>query len=131
MVEGLDPNASRPVALKEKITCSVCRGVYQRALLLSCNHYYCSTCIENMVVRSRGRPFSCQECRQEVILPSGGVAGLQPAFFVERMKDVCSEAEGKVGTLTEVLKSTVTLVSDMASMGESLVLEEAKVDREK
>ena len=46
---------------------------------------------------------------------------LQPAFFVERMKDVCSEAEGKVGTLTNVLKSTVTLVSDMASMGDSLV----------
>ena len=82
-------------------------------------------------MRSRGRPFQYPECRQEMILPSRGVAGLQPAFFVERMKDVCSEAEGKVGTLTNVLKSTVTLVSDMASMGDSLVLEEAKVDSEK
>ena len=124
MAEGLDPIAARSVALKElqkKITCAVCRGVYQQALLLSCNHYYCSTCVENMVVRSRGRLFQYPECRQEMILPSRGVAGLQPAFFVERMKDVCSEAEGKVGTLTNVLKSTVTLVSDMASMGDSLV----------
>ena len=54
--------------------------------------------------------------------PRGG--RLQPAFFVERMKDVCSEAEVKVGTLINVLKSTVHL-------GNSLVLEEAKVDREK
>ena len=68
------------------------------------NHYYCSTCIEKMAARSRGGPFDCPECRKETSLPAGGVAGLQPAFFVERIKDLhgkMARAEGKVEALCE------------------------------
>ena len=46
-----------------------------------------------------GGPFDCTECRKETSLPAGGVAGLQPAFFVERIKDLhgkMARAEGKV-----------------------------------
>ena len=90
--------------LEKEITCAVCHGFYQKAKLLPCNHYYCSTCIEKMAARSGGGPFDCPECRKETRLPAGGVAGLQPAFFVERIKDLhgkMARAEGKVEALCE------------------------------
>ena len=101
MAEGPDP---REKPLEKEITCAVCHGFYQKAKLLPCNHYYCSTCIENMAARSGGGPFDCPECRKETSLPAGGVAGLQPAFFVERIKDLhgkMARAEGKVEALCE------------------------------
>ena len=90
--------------LEREITCAVCQGHYQQAKLLPCNHYYCGTCIEKLAERSRGKPFDCPECRKETRLPPGGVAELQSAFFVERMKDVytkMAKAEGKMEAVCE------------------------------
>ena len=90
--------------LQREITCAVCQDHYQQAKLLPCNHYYCGTCIEKLAERSRGKPFDCPECRKETRLPPGGVAELQSAFFVERMKDVyakMAKAEGKIETVCE------------------------------
>ena len=104
MAEGPDPREKPLEELEKEITCAVCHGFYQKAKLLPCNHYYCSTCIEKMAARSRGGPFYCPECRKETSLPAGGVAGLQPAFFVERIKDLhgkMARAEGKVEALCE------------------------------
>ena len=104
MAEGPDPREKALEELEKEITCAVCHGFYQKAKLLPCNHYYCSTCIEKMAARSGGGPFDCPECRKETSLPAGGVAGLQPAFFVERIKDLhgkMARAEGKVDSLCE------------------------------
>ena len=104
MAEGPDPREKALEELEKEITCAVCHGFYQKAKLLPCNHYYCSTCIEKMAARSGGGPFHCPECRKETSLPAGGVAGLQPAFFVERIKDLhgkMARAEGKVEALCE------------------------------
>ena len=104
MAEGPDPREKPLEELEKEITCAVCHGFYQKAKLLPCNHYYCSTCIEKMAARSGGGPFDCPECRKETSLPAGGVAGLQPAFFVERIKDLhgkMARAEGKVDALCE------------------------------
>ena len=54
--------------------------------------------------RAKGEPFDCPECRKKTSLPPGGVAELQGAFFVERMKDVygkMAKAEGKMEALCE------------------------------
>ena len=94
----------RDKPLEREITCAVCQGHYQQAKLLPCNHYYCGTCIEKLAERSRGKPFDCPECRKETRLPPGGVAELQSAFFVERMKDVyakMAKAEGKMEAVCE------------------------------
>ena len=104
MAEGPDPREKPLEELEKEITCAVCHGFYQQAKLLPCNHYYCSTCIEKMAARSGGGPFDCPECRKETSLPAGGVAGLQPAFFVERIKDLhgkMARAEGKVEALCD------------------------------
>ena len=104
MAEGPDPRDKPLEELEREITCAVCQEVYQQAKLLPCNHYYCSTCIEKMAAASRGRPLHCPECRKETSLPPGGAAALEPAFFVERMKDVygkLAKAEGKVEAVCE------------------------------
>ena len=104
MAEGPDPREKPLDQLEREITCGVCHDHYEKAKLLPCNHYYCSTCIEKMAAPSRGGPFHCPECRKETSLPPGGVAGLQPAFFVERLKDLhgkMARAEGKAEAFCE------------------------------
>ena len=104
MAEAPDTSDKRLEELEEEIMCAVCQGHYQQAKLLPCNHYYCRACIEELAKRSRGRPFSCPECRKEATLPPGGVEELQGAFFVERMKDLfgkMAKAEGKVEAMCE------------------------------
>ena len=90
--------------LEKEITCGVCHGHYQQAKLLPCNHYYCASCIEELAKHSKGKAFDCPECRKITTLPPGGVAELDGAFFVERMKDVygkMAKAEGRVETVCE------------------------------
>ena len=102
MAEG--PKYKPLEELEREITCAVCHGVYEQAKLLSCNHYYCCSCIEKMAVSSRSSAIHCPECRKESCLFPGGVAALEPAFFVERMKDFygkMAKAEGKVEAVCE------------------------------
>ena len=90
--------------LEREISCAVCHGIYQQARLLPCSHYYCSECIDSLASRSPARSFNCPECRKEVCLPPDGATELQPAFFVERMKDIydkIAKVEGKVQALCE------------------------------
>ena len=105
VMEAPDPRDKPLEELEKEITCAVCQGHYQQAKLLPCNHYYCGACIEKLVQHSRGKePFDCPECRKETSLPPGGVAELQDAFFVERMKDVygkMAKAEGKMEAVCE------------------------------
>ena len=99
MAEGPDPRDKPLKQLEEEITCAVCHGHYEKAKLLPCNHYYCGACIETVAKRAQGKLFDCPECRKKTSLPPGGVAELQGAFFVERMKDVygkMAKAEGKI-----------------------------------
>ena len=89
--------------MEKEITCAVYHGHYQQAKLLPCNHC-CGACIEDLAKYSRGKPFDCPECRKTTTLPPGGVAELDGAFFVERMKDVygkMAKAEGKVEAVCE------------------------------
>ena len=104
IIEGPDPREKPLEKLEKEITCAVCQGHYEKAKLLPCNHYYCGACIEKIAKRARGKPFDCPECRKEIFLPPGGVAELQGAFFVERMKDVygtMAKAEGKMEAVCE------------------------------
>ena len=104
MAEGPDPREKPLEKLEKEITCAVCQGHYEKAKLLPCNHYYCGACIEKIAKSAQGKPFDCPECRKETSLPPGGVAELQGAFFVERMKDVygtMAKAEGKMEAVCE------------------------------
>ena len=97
--------ADKPLEeLEREISCAVCHSHYDRPKLLPCNHYYCAACIENLATHARGKPFECPECRRSTTLPAGGVAELDGAFFVERMKDLygkMARVEGKVEAACE------------------------------
>ena len=94
--------------LEKEITCVVCKGIYQQAKLLPCNHCYCTSCIEKLAAQSEGEPFECPECLKKTSLPQSGLNGLQPALFVERMKDMyhkMAKAEGRVEAVCEQCSS--------------------------
>ena len=104
MAEAPDTIEKTLEELEREISCAVCHGHYQQAKLLSCNHYYCKSCIEDLAKHARGKPFDCPECRRTSTLPPGGVAELDGAFFVERMKDLygkMAKVEGRVVTVCE------------------------------
>ncbi|XP_066270090.1 tripartite motif-containing protein 3-like [Branchiostoma lanceolatum] len=73
----------------EELTCSICLELFTRPKVLPCGHTFCQDCLQDHA--SRRVPFHCPNCRQQVRLPSQGVAGLPgshiAANLCERLKD--------------------------------------------
>ncbi len=61
--------------------------------LLKCFHVYCLGCLRRLVFKDQQGQFvlTCPECRQETPIPAGGVAGLQPAFHINRLLGIMEE----------------------------------------
>ena len=88
--------------LDREITCAICQEHYTEPKLLPCSHYFCKDCILKLVLRvPTGKPFSCPECREEVLLPKGGIDKLQTAFFVNRIKATIATLEGAHGEVVQ------------------------------
>ena len=51
--------------LDDELTCPVCTDHFKEPKVLPCLHYYCKTCIADLIKRAKGRPFNCPECRRE------------------------------------------------------------------
>ena len=51
--------------LDDELTCPVCTEHFKDPKVLPCLHYYCKTCIADLIKRAKGRPFNCPECRRE------------------------------------------------------------------
>ena len=66
----------------EHLSCPVCHQLFKNPKFLPCYHSYCEGCLEKIMVRSK---ITCPECRQEAIVPTGGVKNFQSNFFVNRM----------------------------------------------
>ena len=81
----------------EHLSCPVCRQLFKNPKFLPCYHSYCEGCLEKIMERSK---ITCPECRQEAIVPTGGVKNFQSNFFVNRMMDElifnCKEDSGEV-----------------------------------
>ena len=86
--------------LDREITCAICQEHYIEPKLLPCSHYFCKECILKLALRAgSGKPFSCPECCEEVLLPKGSVDKLQTAFFINRIQGsivTLEEAHGEV-----------------------------------
>ena len=72
-------------AFDEELECVICTGRLLNAKFLQCLHSFCAECLERCVtVRSnmegscRLRTISCPLCREETIMPDGGVNSLKP-----------------------------------------------------
>ena len=66
------------------LTCPICYQLFKNPKYLPCYHSYCEECLEKMVVQSK---ITCPECRQEAVVPAGGVKELANNFFINRMVD--------------------------------------------
>ena len=98
MAEGGGVTKKSLAELDREITCAICQEHYTEPKLLPCSHYFCKDCILKLVLRvPTGKPFSCPECREEVLLPKGGIDKLQTAFFLNRIKATIATLEGAHG----------------------------------
>ena len=89
---------------------------------LPCLHTFCQTCLGDYLVRKHVRPgtsFACPTCREAVVLPRKGVAGLRSNFLIQSMlglletKDVQEQdaVTGDLLTLDDVGDSETTALS--------------------
>ena len=75
--------------IEEGLNCSICLETYTEPKQLECNHVYCQKCLVPLVVRDQqGELLTCPTCRQVTPIPDRGVAGLQPAFHINRLLEI-------------------------------------------
>ena len=68
----------------DNLSCPVCYQLFKNPKYLPCHHSYCEQCLEKMQVQSK---IICPECRNEAIVPPGGVKDLDNNFFINRLVD--------------------------------------------
>ena len=99
--------------LNFELNCSICLDTYTDPKLLQCYHVFCRQCLVPLVVRDQQGQLSltCPTCRQATpIQEAKGVAGLQPAFHINRLLEIkeslqkaetpAATGEGAVGGTT-------------------------------
>ncbi len=74
---------------EEELTCGICRDIYTDPRILPCLHYYCKKCIVRLaLVEGFGHPFSCPQCRKDVVVADDSEESIQSVFFINRLKDL-------------------------------------------
>jgi len=66
------------------LTCPICYQLFKKPKYLPCHHSYCEECLEKIQAQTK---IICPECREETIVPAGGVKDLPNNFFINRMVD--------------------------------------------
>ncbi|XP_066270089.1 tripartite motif-containing protein 3-like [Branchiostoma lanceolatum] len=69
--------------IREELSCSICLELFTRPKVLPCQHTFCQDCLRDHA--ERGVTFQCPNCRQQVKLPSKGVAGLPDNHIVANL----------------------------------------------
>ena len=98
-------------SIREMLTCAICMEEFRSPRSLPCLHTFCQTCLGDYLVRKHVRPgtsFACPTCRETVVLPKQGVAGLRSNFLIESML-------GLLETKTEVPEEDV-FTGDLLSL---------------
>ncbi len=67
------------------INCGICLSEMEQPKALICLHSFCATCLKQ--VKHPPGKISCPLCKEDTILPKGGVEGLRDNFFVNQMKE--------------------------------------------
>lgn len=68
-------------------SCPICLDNLSTPKTLFCLHTFCQQCLESLPLDPKHN-LSCPTCQSPCELPSGGVAGLPTAFFVENVTEV-------------------------------------------
>lgn len=71
----------------DQSSCPICRGNFSTPKTLFCLHTFCQQCLEGLPLDPKHN-LSCPTCQSPCEVPSGGVASLPTAFFVENITEV-------------------------------------------
>ena len=76
--------------LEEQLTCPICLEFFFMPKTLPCLHSFCHPCLDGLPLDHQGDKdyISCPTCRQIVLLPFNGTAGLPVAFQINNLADV-------------------------------------------
>ena len=109
MAEGGEDLFSMSIQrLDDELTCPVCTEHFKEPKVLPCLHYYCKTCIADLIKRAPNRPFNCPECRREARAESN-----DPERYILLNKVVgyrASWGEPELSELTELKTIAKTFV---------------------
>ena len=77
------------------LECDICHERYKQAKILNCAHSFCETCLDEYWVTTcrRALTIPCPVCRQEFLIPSTGIQGLQTNFHLIGIVDEVSLQE--------------------------------------
>ena len=107
--------------LEEQLNCSICLDTYTDPKLLQCFHVFCQKCLVPLVRDQQGKlSLTCPACRQVTPIPDRGVAGLQPAFHINRLLEVQESfrnTETPPPTPEKVAESTTASASLKGALG--------------
>ena len=88
------------------LRCHVCNQLFNSPKYLSCGHFYCKGCLEQLVVQSK---ITCPRCRRETDVSAGGVTELDTNAFINQVVLVCNGAvtNPKCGGSNQMLNTDV------------------------
>ena len=91
--------------LEEQLSCSICLDSYTDPKVLQCLHIYCQQCLVSLVGQDQ-QGVTCPACRQVTPVPDKGVAGLPPAFHINRLIEIQNSFK-KLGNSAAALEGAV------------------------
>ena len=75
--------------IDELTQCPICASAYVSPRSLPCVHTFCTACLETYIADKRpGDKATCPMCRQEFVIPGGGVAKLPVNIYIGRLLDM-------------------------------------------
>src|SRR5262245_58217561 len=71
------------------ITCSICMEHFNNPKILTCQHSFCLSCLQNCLLRSPSLSnLQCPKCRKMCHLDSRGLDGLPADFKTTQLMDM-------------------------------------------
>ena len=111
--------------IDEQLNCSICLDTYTDPKLLQCFHVYCQQCLVPLVNQDQQGQLglTCPNCRQVTPIPDKGVAGLQPAFHINRLLDIKESFQKDENPAAAPEEATPTSVNLVKKVGHCSVHE--------
>ncbi|CAH1784796.1 unnamed protein product [Owenia fusiformis] len=79
--------------------CTLCNMTLRNPRILPCLHVYCVECLDKLVVGEQ-RNLKCPECKEEHVIPEGGVEGFKTSFIHDDISSTLFQTYDKDGKPT-------------------------------